>query len=220
VRRGRCLYIKTTEDHDRYLSELESVVISIRSLSIGDAGKKRTHVDIKFVDRNVNSVTYELFLNYMKNRRLTYEACETVSDFLLSEKKSCCDYIIVSNEFANFMFNNYSKVFCFCNKNQEFDSKFSRLSDIQKTLSDQSYDNNFIRIIKRIIGKRRVSQSEVIKAPMKVVIVWRRGFDEQTYQEVARRKVQCRIITVETIMELIIFAKKSLYSTIVLYSIA
>jgi hypothetical protein len=65
-----------------------------------------------------------------------------------------------------------------------------------------------------------VSQSEVIKAPMKVVIVWRRGFDEQTYQEVARRKVQCRIITVETIMELIIFAKKSLYSTIVLYSIA
>jgi hypothetical protein len=55
---------------------------------------------------------------------------------------------------------------------------------------------------------------------MKVVIVWRRGFDEQTYQEVARRKVQCRIITVETIMELIIFAKKSLYSTIVLYSIA
>jgi hypothetical protein len=28
------------------------------SLNKGDTGKKRTHVDIKFVDRNVNSASY------------------------------------------------------------------------------------------------------------------------------------------------------------------
>lgn len=69
-----------------------------------------------------------------------------------------------------------------------------------------------------MLSDRRKANREVVSAPVKVLVVWKRGFDEQTFSELTRRKVQCRFIVAEELREVVEVARKSLYTTVVLYS--
>lgn len=113
-----CSYVKACPDSKEFLEEFKQAVRKFCSRKSNDLWRSAApQVDIKFVDREVNSSSYEIFLNYMRNRKLSFELHETISDFLMSERKSKCSYIIVSSEYANFTFNNHSRVFCFCSRN-------------------------------------------------------------------------------------------------------
>lgn len=70
----------------KYLEELRATISGLmrEPSPCQELHRSLRTVTVKFVDRNVHSPHYELFLNYMKNRDVSYELHQTIADFVQS----------------------------------------------------------------------------------------------------------------------------------------